>query len=100
MSNSVSEQLRDVAFVDLSAQYRRIRPEIESVIANVMSTTDFILGSAVERLEEEYARFCGARYGVGVDSGMSALELALRAHGIGPGDEVITAANSFVASAY
>src|SRR6266446_3396614 len=100
MPRAQLEQRRDVVFVDLSAQYQGIRSEIESVIARVMSTADFILGSAVERFEEGYARFCGAKYGVGVDSGMSALELALRAHGIGAGDEVITAANSFVASAF
>ena len=61
--------------------------------------TDFILGREVRLFEEEFARFCEAEYAIGVDSGTSALELALRAYDIGPGDEVITAANSFIASA-
>ncbi len=62
------------------------------------SPLHFILGPDVKRFEEEFAAFCEAKAAVGVDSGTSALELALRAYDIGPGDEVITAANTFIAT--
>ncbi len=88
-----------VPFVDLGAQYRAISAEINEATLKVIRETDFILGREVRLFEEEFAEFCEAKYAVGVDSGTSALELALRAYDIGPGDEVITAANSFVASA-
>lgn len=88
-----------VPFVDLSAQYPTIAPEINEAIAKVIHDTDFILGREVGLFEEEFAAYCEAKYAVGVDSGTSALELALRAYEIGPGDEVITAANTFIASA-
>jgi dTDP-4-amino-4,6-dideoxygalactose transaminase len=88
-----------VPFVDLSAQYPTIAPEINEAVAKVIHDTDFILGREVGLFEEEFAAYCEAKYAVGVDSGTSALELALRAYEIGPGDEVITAANTFIASA-
>src|SRR6202045_3223562 len=93
-----TQQLR-VPFVDLAAQYRSIASEIDEAVSKVIRDTDFILGREVRLFEEEFARFCEAQYAVGVDSGTSALELALRAYDVGPGDEVITAANSFIASA-
>lgn len=92
-------QPSQVPFVDLAAQYRTISAEINEAVAKVISDTDFILGRAVSLFEEEFASFCEAKWAIGVDSGTSALELALRAYEIGPGDEVITAANSFIASA-
>jgi dTDP-4-amino-4,6-dideoxygalactose transaminase len=88
-----------VPFVDLEAQYHWIREEIDDAISGVLERSDFILGRDVSLLEEEFAAYCGARHAIGVDSGISALELALRGFGIGPGDEVITAANTFVATA-
>jgi dTDP-4-amino-4,6-dideoxygalactose transaminase len=88
-----------VPFVDLPAQHRQLRPELETAIGGVLDRCDFILGEEVELLEQEFAAFCGVAHAVGVDSGLSALELALRAHGIGPGDEVIVPANTFVATA-
>jgi len=88
-----------VPFVDLAAQYPTIAPEITEAVAKVIQSTDFILGREVGLFEEEFAAYCEAKYAVGVDSGTSALELALRAYEIGPGDEVITAANTFIASA-
>lgn len=88
-----------VPFVDLSAQYPTIATEINEAVAKVIHDTDFILGREVGLFEEEFAAYCEAKYAVGVDSGTSALELALRAYEIGPGDEVITAANTFIASA-
>jgi dTDP-4-amino-4,6-dideoxygalactose transaminase len=93
-----SKQLQ-VPFVDLAAQYPTIAPEINEAVAKVIQSTDFILGREVGLFEEEFATYCEAKYAVGVDSGTSALELALRAYEIGPGDEVITAANTFIASA-
>jgi len=89
----------DVPFVDLVAQYRSIQPEISEAIGGVLSSASFILGPDVSAFESELAAFIGCEFAVGVDSGISALELGLRALGVGPGDEVITAANSFVASA-
>lgn len=88
-----------VPFVDLAAQYPTIATEIDEAIAKVIRGADFILGREVGLFEEEFAAYCEARYAVGVDSGTSALELALRVYEIGPGDEVITAANTFIASA-
>jgi dTDP-4-amino-4,6-dideoxygalactose transaminase len=88
-----------VPFVDLAAQYRAIEGEISEAVSKVFREGDFILGREVSLFEEEFAAFCEAKWAVGVDSGTSALELALRAYEIGPGDEVITAANTFIASA-
>jgi dTDP-4-amino-4,6-dideoxygalactose transaminase len=92
-------QQSQVPFVDLAAQYAGIAREVDEGISKVIRETDFILGREVRLFEEEFARFCEAQYAIGVDSGTSALELALRAYDIGAGDEVITAANSFIASA-
>jgi dTDP-4-amino-4,6-dideoxygalactose transaminase len=88
-----------VPFVDLAAQYRTIAEEINEATSRVIREADFILGREVTLFEEEFAAFCEAKYAVGLDSGTSALELALRAYDIGPGDEVITAANTFIATA-
>lgn len=88
-----------VPFVDLAAQYSGIAEEVTQAIGHVLRKTDFILGNDVARFEEEFAAFSEARYAIGVDSGTSALELALRAYDIGPGDEVITVANTFIATA-
>lgn len=88
-----------VPLVDLQAQYASIPSEVEPAIGAVLERCDFVLGEAVARFEESFAAYCEAPFAVGVDSGISALELTLRAWGIGPGDEVITAANSFIASA-
>jgi dTDP-4-amino-4,6-dideoxygalactose transaminase len=91
---------RKVPFVDLSAQYATIVKEIDQAILKVLHGTDFILGRDVALFEQEFAAFCNAKCAVGVDSGTTALELALRAYGIGPGDQVITAANTFIATAF
>src|SRR5437762_3675702 len=94
-----ANQTLQVPFVDLAAQYSTIADEINETTSRIIQKADFILGREVRLFEEEFAAFSEARYAVGVDSGTSALELALRACGVGPGDEVITAANSFIASA-
>ena len=89
----------NVPFVDLQAQYHSIKDEVNQAVIGVMERSDFVLGQSVKELEEKFASFCGAPYAVGVDSGYSALEMILRAYNIGPGDEVITAANTFIATA-
>jgi dTDP-4-amino-4,6-dideoxygalactose transaminase len=101
MSTQVVMQSKhpQVPFVDLQAQYPAIALEISEAVAKVIHDADFILGRDVGLFEEEFAAYCEAKYAVGVDSGTSALELALRAYDIGPGDEVITAANTFIATA-
>jgi dTDP-4-amino-4,6-dideoxygalactose transaminase len=95
-----TETKTQVPFVDLAAQYGAIAEEIDEAIAIVLRRADFILGQDVRLFENEFAAFCEAGYAVGVDSGTSALELALRAFGIGPGDQVITTANTFIATAF
>ena len=90
----------NVPFVDLRAQYQSLAAEVQQAISVVLERGDFVLGREVSLFEEEFAAYCEAEYAVGVDSGTSALELALRAFDIGPGDEVITAANTFIATAF
>lgn len=89
-----------IAFVDLKAQYLAIEDEVKAALERVLLKGDYILGSEVKALEQEFAAYCGVPYALGVDSGTAALELLLRAYGIGPGDEVITAANTFIATAF
>jgi dTDP-4-amino-4,6-dideoxygalactose transaminase len=88
-----------VPFVDLQRQYEKIKDEILSATRHVYDSGRFILGDEVSAFEEEFARYCGVGYGVGVGSGTDALTMALKASGIGEGDEVITVAHSFIASA-
>jgi dTDP-4-amino-4,6-dideoxygalactose transaminase len=89
----------NVPLIELTSQHRMLREEINAAIQGVLERGDFILGQDVSRLEEEFAAYCGTKYAVGVDSGLSALELSLRALGIGPGDEVIVPAHTFTATA-
>jgi dTDP-4-amino-4,6-dideoxygalactose transaminase len=91
-------RVESVPFVDLPAQHAPLMAEIEQAVTTVLHTTNFILGEEVAAFEKEFAAYCGAPYAVGVDSGTSALELAIRAYGIGAGDEVITTANTFIAT--
>ncbi|MCX5855684.1 MAG: DegT/DnrJ/EryC1/StrS family aminotransferase [Deltaproteobacteria bacterium] len=88
-----------VPFVDLRAQYIRIKDEIDAAITDVIGDTAFIGGKYVSLFEEAFASFCGARYCIGVGNGTDAINITLRALGIGRGDEVITVANSFIATA-
>ena len=89
----------NIPWVNLTIQHHNIRAEINSAIQGVLDRGDFILGQDVTKLEEEFAAYCKTRYAVGVDSGLSALELSLRALGIGKGDEVIIPAHTFIATA-
>jgi dTDP-4-amino-4,6-dideoxygalactose transaminase len=87
-----------IPFADLKAQYHGIKQEIDAAIADVLENSTFILGPDVAAFEREFAAYSGADYGIGVNSGTSALHLALLAAGIGPGDEVITTPYTFVAT--
>jgi dTDP-4-amino-4,6-dideoxygalactose transaminase len=87
-----------VPFVDLKAQYDSIKAEIDAAMAAVIADTAFVGGPFVKKFEEDFARYCGVKHCVGVANGTDAIAIALRALGIGPGDEVITVANSFVAT--
>jgi dTDP-4-amino-4,6-dideoxygalactose transaminase len=91
--------LRVVPFLDLTRQDRRFKKEILSATQRVYKKGRFILGEEVSSFEKEFSHYCGVRYGVGVGSGTDALYLALKTAGIGEGDEVVTVANSFVATA-
>ncbi len=95
---SASSTAVAIPFVDLKAQYESIKPDIDAAIASVISETAFIGGPHVKAFEDAFARYCGVANCVGVANGTDALFIALRALGIGPGDEVITVANSFVAT--
>ena len=87
-----------IPFVDLKAQYRAIKPEVDAAILSVLESCEFTLGSEVRAFEDEFAAHCQTAYGVGVNSGTSALHLALLAAGVGPGDEVITVPFTFIAT--
>jgi dTDP-4-amino-4,6-dideoxygalactose transaminase len=99
MTGTSSAVRLEVPFVDLKAQYNSIKSEVLEAVRQVLDSGHFVGGEYVERFEEEFARFAGAKYAVGVSSGTSALELALKAANVAPGDEVIVPANSFFATA-
>jgi dTDP-4-amino-4,6-dideoxygalactose transaminase len=87
-----------IPIVDLKAQYYSIKEDIDRAIAGVLESSQFILGKEVAAFETEFAAYCGSAHAIGVNSGTSALHLALLAAGVGPGDEVITVPFTFVAS--
>jgi len=87
-----------VPFMELISEYREMQAEIDAAIRRVIQSGWFILGPELERFENELAGFCGVRYAFGVGSGTDALHLALQALGVGPGDEVITVAHTFIAT--
>jgi dTDP-4-amino-4,6-dideoxygalactose transaminase len=88
-----------VPFLDLTRQYKKIKKEILSATQRVYEKGRFILGEEVSTFEKEFSHYCGVRCGVGVGSGTDALYLAMKAAGIGEGDEVVTVGNSFIATA-
>lgn len=87
-----------VPFLDLSAAYKELQPELDAAILKVANSGVFVLGEEVSLFEAEWAKFCGARFSVGVGNGLDALELALRSVGVGPGDEVLVPAHTFIAT--
>ena len=88
-----------IPYLDLRAQYLTIKDEIDFAIKDVVESCHFVLGEQVEAFESEFAKFCGTEYALGVNSGTSALHLALLAAGVKAGDEVITVSDTFVATA-
>ncbi|QUS35105.1 DegT/DnrJ/EryC1/StrS family aminotransferase [Falsirhodobacter algicola] len=87
-----------IQFLDLRTQYQQIGPAMEEAVLAAMRSGTYVLGAPVERFEEGFARYCGAKHAIAVSSGTSALHMALLAAGIGPGDEVITTPTTFVAT--
>ena len=87
-----------VPFLDLKAQYKQIEHEVVPAVTEAMENGMFIGGPNVEGFEEEFAAFCNTKYCIGVNSGTDALRFALMAAGVGPGDEVITVPNTFIAT--
>ena len=87
-----------IPFVDLKSQYASIKDEIDASISQVLTKAAFVGGPFLEKFELQFAEFCGTRHCIGVGNGTDAIFIALNALGIGPGDEVITAANSFIAT--
>lgn len=92
------DQNTAVPFLDLSAQTSDIRQEIDAALARVIDSSAFVLGPETAKFEQDFAAYCGSDYAIGVSSGTSAIHLALRAAGVGPGDEVITSAHTFFAT--
>ncbi|PDW02748.1 DegT/DnrJ/EryC1/StrS family aminotransferase [Candidatus Viridilinea mediisalina] len=87
-----------IPFVDLKTQYQNLKAEIDQAVLEVLARSQFVLGPAVAAFEEQFAAYCQTRYAVAVNSGTSALHLALLAAGVGPGDEVITTPHTFIAT--
>jgi dTDP-4-amino-4,6-dideoxygalactose transaminase len=87
-----------VPFLDLKAQYRQMKPEIDDAVARVLDSAQFVLGPEVAAFEARFSDYCQVKHCLAVNSGTSALHLALLAAGIGPGDEVITVSMTFVAT--
>src|SRR5688572_28429380 len=87
-----------IPFLDLKAQYASIKDEIDTAVLGVLASAQYVLGEEVAHFEEEFAAYCGVRHAVAMNSGTSALHLALLAAGVGPGDEVITVPFTFVAT--
>jgi len=88
-----------IPLVNLKRQHEALRHEIDSAISEVVSRGDFILGEAVQSFEQEFATCCETKHCIGVSSGLDAITLTLKGLGIGAGDEVITQANTFIATA-
>ena len=87
-----------VPFLDVGASYRELRDELDEAFIRVMTSGRYVLGEELEAFEREFAVFCGARNAIGVGNGLESLSIALRASDIGPGDEVIVPAHTFIAT--
>lgn len=91
-------EIQRIPFLDLTAQNAPLRAEIEARWAEILDRNAFILGPAVESFEKAFAEYCEAPFCIGINSGTTALQLMMAAAGVGPGDEVITAPNTFIAT--
>ncbi|RJQ45372.1 MAG: DegT/DnrJ/EryC1/StrS family aminotransferase [Gaiellales bacterium] len=98
-ANAKKAENRQIPFLDLDALHEPLSEELEAAYRDVVSSGSFILGANVAALEEEIAAYCGTGHAVGVASGTDAIHLALRAYGVGPGDDVITSPFTFCATA-
>jgi dTDP-4-amino-4,6-dideoxygalactose transaminase len=87
-----------IPFLDVSASYQEIKDEIDQAYSRVLSSGTYILGNEVEDFEKEFAAYCGAAHCIGVGNGLEALHLILCGYGIGPSDEVIVPANTYIAT--
>ncbi|MES2622362.1 MAG: DegT/DnrJ/EryC1/StrS family aminotransferase [Bacteroidota bacterium] len=91
--------MKEIKMVDLAAQYQRIKPEVDSAMAEVLETTQFIKGKQVKKFEDDLAAYLGAKQVISCANGTDALQIAMMALGFQPGDEVITASFTYVATA-
>ena len=98
MPTSQAAEVQAIPILDLYAQYCTIQTEIDAAMARVVRASAFAGGPFVDTFEKEFSTYCGVGHGVGVSSGTTAIELVLKALGIGPGDEVITVPNTFIAT--
>ncbi len=87
-----------IPFLDMKSPYLELREELDAAYRRVMESGWYVLGAEVEAFEHEFAAYCGAKHCVGVGNGLEALHLILRAMGIGPGDEVVVPANTYIAT--
>ncbi len=89
-----------VPYLDLPAQIRSIRPELDAALARSLDNCSFCLGPDVAQFEKDFAAYCGVKHALGFNSGTSALHVAMRLHNVGPGDEVITTPFTFIATSW
>jgi len=91
---------QEIPYIDFTREYKCIETEIDNAYKQVMNRGWYILGPEVAKFENDFAKYCGTKYAIGVASGIDALSLVLKAWGIGPGDEVIVPANTYIATAF
>src|SRR6478752_9003802 len=87
-----------IPLLDLKAQYASIKDDVDAAVLRVLASGHYVLGEEVARFEEEFARYCGTKHAIAVNTGTSALHLSLLAAGVGPDDEVVTVSLTFVAT--
>lgn len=90
--------MSEIPFLDLRAPYRELKAELDDAVQRVLASGWYVLGPEVEAFEEAYADYCGAKHAVAVANGLDALHLALRAMGVGEGDEVVVPSNTYIAT--
>ena len=97
-SEQPSESSRQVPFLDLRAAYLEVQEELDETVAHVLASGSYLLGKELQAFEGEFAEFLGVEHCIGVGNGLEALHLALRALGVGPGDEVLVPSNTYIAT--